>query len=73
MRFCTRVCSKNLRTKLLDSSMVRPVFYVYYLTYATKLSVIAVFCVLVVGAVILWHLRQGAKTFDDENLALGTR
>ena len=33
-------------------------------------STIAILCVLVVSAVISWHLRQGLKTFDDEKLAL---
>ena len=33
-------------------------------------STIAVLCVLVVGTVLIWHLRQGRKTYDDEKLAL---
>ena len=35
-----------------------------------KNSIIAILCVLVIGAVVSWHLRQGLKTYDDEKLAL---
>ena len=38
--------------------------------FILKLSTIAVLCVLVVGTVLIWHLRQGRKTYDDEKLAL---
>ena len=31
---------------------------------------IVLICITVVSAVILWHLKQAQKSFDDENLAM---